>query len=331
MSLYDLAADRLPEEAKPMAESLAHFVSPRMSWRRLRQSRRTRARFVERFFRSEAEFEAYEDEFFGGRIVEICRRATEQVPEGVSIYDAHRDECARLYALVRKYRPKTIVETGVYNGVSTASLLLALHENGSGTLSSLDASPLLVGGRESPDTDETDLVPTERTRYYERGRPSCAEAGTHRLPDGREPGWIVPEDLRDRWNLTVGRSQRELPALLSSAEPIDLFLHDSEHAVSAMLFEFESAWAHLRPGGMVVSFHVDRNDAFQTFASERHCERGRLTYTYNGFEDYASSCSSGYLIKRPGRLFDVEAAAAVDGSVGGKGASADRLAVEATP
>jgi len=301
MSVHDLVGERLPDRAKPAAESLAHLLVPGMSLRKLRESRATRARFVERFFESEAEFEGYEAEFFGGRIVEICRSASDRVPAGASIYDAHMDECVRLYALVRKYRPNTIVETGVYNGVSTASMLLALDENDSGELHSLDASPLLAARGERT---QNGGMPAERVSYYERGRPSCAEAGTQRLPVDREPGWIIPADLRDRWTLTVGRSQRELPGLLASLDPVELFVHDSEHAASAMAFEVELAWEHLVPGGMAVSFHVDRNRVFETFAAERRCERGRLTYTYNGFEDYDSHCCSGYLLKRPGRRFE---------------------------
>lgn len=303
MSIQEIAAARLPERVKPRVKSLVHFIVPRMSWQKLRKVRATREQFIDRFFDSEAAFEAYETEFFGGRIVDICRSATEQIPDDETIYDAHMDECVRLYALVREYRPRTIVETGVYNGVSTASLLLALAENETGELYSLDASPLLGDNGASADDRVDTEIPPDRVRHYERGRPSCAEAGAHRPSGDREPGWIIPDDLRDRWTLTVGRSQRELPNLLATVEPVDLFVHDSEHSAATMLFEFELAWEYLGPGGMAVSTHIDRNQAFDTFVRERRCDSGRLTYTYNGFEDYESACSSGYLIKRPGPLF----------------------------
>lgn len=335
MSVYqraaERAAERLPETLKPAVRSVAHLLAPQMSWQQHRRVGATRERFVDRFFESEAAFEAYESEFFESRIVDVCRSASERVDDDDSIYDAHMDECVRLYALVREYRPRTLVETGVYHGVATTSLLLALAENGEGRLYSIDASPLLTeGGRTGREDDGDadggdDTILHERVPYYERGRPSCAEAGTHRLPDDCEPGWIVPEDLQDRWELTVGRSQRELPALLEAVGPVDLFVHDSEHSIAAMFFEFELAWEHLRPGGMVVSFHVDRNRAFETFAAERPCEHGRLTYTYNGFEDYESACSSGYLLDRTGPLFGGRAdGVRGDGTDGGAGDEDDR-------
>lgn len=294
MAVLEPVADRLPERAKPAAEQVLHLAIPWMSWRKRRRVTATRAAFVERFFESADEFERYESEFFDGRIVDVCRAAASEVPDDESIYDAHMDECVRLYALVRKYRPSTIVETGVYHGVSTTSLLLALAENGVGTLHSLDPTPLLAA-----DADEGDAepVPPDRREHYRRGRPSCAEAGTHRLPDGREPGWIVPADLQEHWKLRIGRSQRTLPDLLADAGEVDLFVHDSEHSRTGMAFEFDLAWEHLSPGGMLVSFHVDRNDAFDAFVAERSCEHGRLTYTYNGLEDYDRACSSAYAIK----------------------------------
>lgn len=309
MGLIETVADRIPERTRPAVMQLAHLVSPRMSWRKRRRVGTTRRAVIDRFFDSEAEFESLETEFFEGRVVGICRSAMERVPDDVSIYDAHMDECVLLYALVRKYRPQTVVETGVYHGVATTSLLLALDENDAGRLYSLDASPLLDdgtagGGVEdgAPDPHRSGdrTFPPGRAEYYRRGRPSCAEAGTHRLPPGRNPGWIVPADLRDRWELSVGRSQTTLPDLLSEVGSVDVFVHDSEHSTTGMCFEFDLAWESLVPEGVLVSLHVGRNDAFETFTAERRCHHGRLTYTYNGFEDYAEPCSTGYAIKPDG-------------------------------
>lgn len=304
MSVYqraaERAAERLPESLEPAVRSVANLLAPRMSWRQHRRAGATRERFVDRFFESEAAFEAYESEFSEGRIADVCRSASEWVDDGRSI-DAHVDECVGLYALVREYRPRTLVETGVYNGVATTALLLALEENGEGELYSIDAAQSLAG-----DGDGDDALLHERVPYYERGRPACTDSGTRRLPEDCDPGWIVPDDLEGRWDLTVGRSQRELPALLEAVGPVDLFVHDSEQAVAATFLELELAWEHLRPGGLVASFHADRNRAFETFAVEHPCEHDRLTYTYDGFVDGydgfedGSTCNSGYLLDTSG-------------------------------
>ncbi|AGN00039.1 hypothetical protein L593_00420 [Salinarchaeum sp. Harcht-Bsk1] len=302
MTLLESVAERVPEDAKPRIDRLAHFVVPWMSWRKRRRVHRTEEAFVDRFFPSPADFEAYEQEFFAGRIVDICRSAAEELSTDGSIYDAHMDECARLYALVREYEPTTIVETGVYHGVSTASLLLALDENDAGTLYSLDPVPLLQGTPQDAEAPALAdgrgaTIAQPRRDYYERGRPSCSEAGTHRIPEDREAGWIVPDDLHDHWDRRTGRSQRDLPGLLDSVGGVDLFIQDSEHSQTGMAFEFDLAWEHLVPGGLLVSFHVDWNDAFDAFVEERGCAHGPLAYTYNGFEDYETACTSAYAIK----------------------------------
>ena len=304
--LLESVSARVPEGAKPRIDRLAHLLVPWMSWRKRRRVERTEEAFVDRFFPSPADFEAYEQEFFSGRIVDICRAAAAEVPEDTTIYDAHMDECARLYALVREYEPTAIVETGVYQGVSTTSLLLALAKNDAGTLYSLDPVPLLEGSAAAAadltavDGDGATITPP-RSEYYERGRPSCSEAGTHHMPEGRDAGWIVPEDLHGYWDRRTGRSQRDLPGLLAEVGDVDLFVQDSEHSQTGMAFEFDLAWEHLVPGGLLVSFHVDWNDAFDAFVSERACQHGPLAFTYNGFEDYETPCTSAYALKPQNR------------------------------
>lgn len=288
VTLLERAADAVPEPAKPTARKWFYVLYPKVSWRKRRKVETTTDAFVERFFESEAEYRDYRTEFFDGRIVDICVQGDQALPEDESVYDAHRDECAKLYALVRKREPDTVVETGVYHGVSTAAILLALDANGTGSLHSIDAATAVDG---------TDGYYGE---YIRRQRPTCAESGTHRLPDDRDPGWILPDDLRERWQFMADRPHHALPDLLLEVGPIDLFFHDSLHSVSGMLFEFELAWERLSPGGLLASCHVGNNDALETFAAEHGCERGLFSFDYNGLEGYDAPCSCGYAIKPEG-------------------------------
>jgi len=59
-----------------------------------------------------------------------------------------------------------------------------------------------------------------------------------------------------------------LPPLLDDLGRIDVFFHDSLHTREHMLFEFERAWAHLKPGGVLVSDDVALrgHDALPSFA-----------------------------------------------------------------
>jgi predicted O-methyltransferase YrrM len=158
------------------------------------------------------------------------------------------DEGLRLYRLLRDVRPRVAVETGVCNGVSTAFLLLALEDNGEGELHSIDLPE--VAGEE-----------------YKQGTFWDGKGGAV-IPPGKEPGWMVPPELRDRWDLVLGRSQEELPPLVERLGAIDCFMHDSEHSYECMSFEFRAAWDALREGGVLVADDVNVNTAWDEFVGE---------------------------------------------------------------
>jgi predicted O-methyltransferase YrrM len=158
------------------------------------------------------------------------------------------DEGLRLYRLLRELRPRVAVETGVCNGVSTAFLLLALEDNGEGELHSIDL-PEIAGEEYDPGT-------------FWDGKGGAV------IPPGKEPGWMVPPSLRDRWKLVLGRSQEELPPLLERLGEIDFFMHDSEHSYECMSFEFRTAWEALRVGGALVADDVNVNAAWDEFARD---------------------------------------------------------------
>ena len=129
------------------------------------------------------------------------------------------------YLLCRLVQPSVVVETGVAYGVSSAFILMALEENGRGTLHSVDLPPLR----------------RRAERFW---------------------GLAVPERLRGRWHLHRGASARVLPRLLGETGTVDLFVHDSLHTLANMRREFECVWPHLRTGGALLADDVERNRAF---------------------------------------------------------------------
>ncbi|MGH7206385.1 MAG: class I SAM-dependent methyltransferase [Nitrospiraceae bacterium] len=151
------------------------------------------------------------------------------------------------YLLVRLMQPKVVVETGVEYGLSSRVMLLAMERNGRGTLHSIDF----------PNQD----IVIESSGFRQRNI----------MPPGRETGWLVPSDLRGRWHLHLGDAKELLPKLLATLEPIDIFVHDSLHSYDHMLFEFRTAWPHLRGGGVICSDDIDANLAFADFAAEVNC------------------------------------------------------------
>ena len=210
--------------------------------------------FVEGVLGGEDVLDRFRAEVEEAQLLEQLQAGYEEywgIVEPSSRYNTGRlgyEEGVRLYALTRKLRPRVAVETGVCNGFSTAFLLLALERNGDGELYSIDL----------PEVAGTDYEPGT---FWE-GKQGAA------IPSGKEPGWMIPAQLRERWQLTMGRSQDELPPLLGRLGTIDLFVHDSEHSYECMDFEFRTVWPVLREGGVLVADDWNWNDAFAELARD---------------------------------------------------------------
>jgi len=150
-----------------------------------------------------------------------------------------------LYALVRVIKPDVVVETGVAAGVSTSFMLAALARNGRGELHSIDL----------PNYEET---------YF----PSLGKSPIAVLPSGKTVGFLIPEGLRPRWHLHRGNTRELLREVLDDLQGVDIFLHDSEHTYETMMFEFETAWPRLKPGGLLLSDDVEWNNSFPDFCHQ---------------------------------------------------------------
>jgi predicted O-methyltransferase YrrM len=145
-----------------------------------------------------------------------------------------------LYLIVRMTAPKVVVETGVFRGISTTFILAALKDNGAGHLYSLDL-PGASYRTDSGAMDESSIGKFTKT------------------------GYLVPEELKNRWTLIEGDVRVTLPRILAEAGQIDLFLHDSEHTYEMMTWEFALAYSHLRKGGLLLSDDISWNAAFADF------------------------------------------------------------------
>jgi predicted O-methyltransferase YrrM len=159
-----------------------------------------------------------------GETRRILRRVHDENPRGAR-WPADSVMARLCYLSCRLIAPEVVIETGVAYGVSSAFILRALEENGSGTLYSVDLPPV--------------------RREYERFW-----------------GIAVPNELRGRWRLYRGSSARVLPHLLEEISTVDLFVHDSLHTHKNMRREFDTIWPHLRNGGLLLADDVERNRAF---------------------------------------------------------------------
>src|SRR5579859_743524 len=170
-------------------------------------------------------------------------KAVSNVPEfpGVLFYsvdDLRLYRCL-LYVVTRAVQPNVFIETGTLNGFGSAFILLALRRNGGGTLYSVD-------------------MPPADARILAQGNPL--------LPAGKAPGWVIPENLRDQHQLHLGPAETLLFELFRDVGPADVFLHDSDHSYTHMMFELAVGWINVRPGGWILCDNVEANQAFGDFA-----------------------------------------------------------------
>ena len=184
----------------------------------------------------ESEFDAAAPEIYA-RLADTARSGGDELAATRAAGHSESSEEGKklLYLSVRALRPRLVVETGPFNGASSTFLLRALDaDDGDGRLLSFDLP------------DATDAL----------GFP---------IPAGREPAWLVPEELRPRFELVLGDTRNTLRPRLAREEGVDVFFHDSLHTTRHMLFEFRVAWRHLRSGGVLVSDDVFWNPAFWLF------------------------------------------------------------------
>lgn len=148
-----------------------------------------------------------------------------------------------IYALVRLLEPDHIIETGVSSGVSSAHFLLGARRNQRGTVHSIDLP-----------------LPQRGLHFSSRESPVA-------LPPGRSSGWAIPPQLRDGWDLRIGRSQSLLPRLVEELPSVGFFLHDSLHTPAHLTFELSTVRPKLVRGAVVLADNtVWTGQAFPRFA-----------------------------------------------------------------
>ena len=158
----------------------------------------------------------------------------------------HRVYYFCLYTMLRILKPEIVLETGVEVGGTTAFILKALEDNNKDTLYSIDF----------PDYELVHIR-------------------------GKEVGFVVPEGLRKRWVLKIGKSNDLLPNILDEINKVDVFLHDSEHSYANMMFEYATVWPYLTEGGLLLSDDISMNKALRDFS--KGLKRKLIKFHPSGF------------------------------------------------
>jgi hypothetical protein len=129
------------------------------------------------------------------------------------------------YALCRIRRPQIVLETGTADGLGTALLLRAVQRNS------------------------------------EEG--SSGRVISFDIRD--DVGWLVRDSsLAERLELQIGDGKVLLPEIVSR-QPIDMFIHDSDHSYEHQTFEMETVFPHCTAGAVVISDDAHGESAFFDF------------------------------------------------------------------
>ena len=186
-----------------------------------------------------------------------------------------------LYSIVKSSMPTNIIETGVATGYSTSLILMALNENNYGLLNSIDyPNYQSISEKILRDLNYKGLP---RTFLTFDGLKSVAgyilKSNYYHIPKGEKSGWVIPTELKGRWDVLIGLSEKLLLNVINKVGSIELFFHDSDHSKRNMLFEFDTIWPHLKENGIIVSDDINLNDAFKEFCNKNVFNRAAI---YNG-------------------------------------------------
>jgi predicted O-methyltransferase YrrM len=140
-----------------------------------------------------------------------------------------------LYIFLRSLKPKIILTTGVATGFQEAIILSALYRNNLGKLLSID-----LPGKKNLLTFNQD-IPENNIGSY------------------------IPEKYKINWKLIVGDAREEIGKIFAN-NSIDVFIHDSNHTVSHMIFEYSIARIFMKESAYVFSDDIlIFNNAFCNF------------------------------------------------------------------
>jgi predicted O-methyltransferase YrrM len=169
-----------------------------------------------------------------------------------------------LYAIVRFFKPKIVVESGSGRGKSSSFIIKAMEDN----------------VLEDETLADSTLIGIEPSRKI-------------------EVGGVIPEYLRHRFrhlDMTVQTYSKGLP----EDYQIDMFLHDSVHRYNHQLWEFETFWPYIRQGGILASHDILYNQSFVDFISSKYVLDGKgiTNFEASEFGVWSVTGNLGFILKR---------------------------------
>lgn len=171
-------------------------------------------------------------------IREIC--STDFISTSLKEQILERQDRAVVASVSTSLRPNAIVETGTSDGLSSIIFLYSLMLNKKGYLYSIDL-PHLSTWTESKNTGIDEV------------------------------GFSIPRQYKGRFVSVLEDSKRSLQRVLLETKP-RIFIHDSLHTVTHMLYEYSMARALMAPKSLIASDDILWNKAFISFCEATGCK-----------------------------------------------------------
>ena len=141
-----------------------------------------------------------------------------------------------IYSLIRNHKPTIVLETGVLHGLTSAWILKALKDNKNGKLISID-------------------LPRREWKNFFGNKPFGPGGQAEFELQNEIPGWIIPDNLKENWELNLGPSSEFLEKILKTNREIDLFIHDTGHSYEVMKFECDLVQKYLNNIDIIIDDH----------------------------------------------------------------------------
>jgi predicted O-methyltransferase YrrM len=153
-----------------------------------------------------------------------------------------------MYFLTRWLKPSVVIETGVAAGWTSVAILAGLEANGSGELYSSDFP------------------------YFRLDSPE------------KYVGYLVPEDVKHRWHLSVEGDRKSVPVFVRTVDRIDLVHYDSDKTADGRRFAMNCLADKLSPDAVIVMDDIQDDIFFRDWvtANEQEAHTFRFEGKYLG-------------------------------------------------
>jgi predicted O-methyltransferase YrrM len=110
-------------------------------------------------------------------------------------------------------------------------------------------------------------------------------------------GELIPEELSSR----VTFINTSIEAFIESdIKKWNFFLHDATHRLSSQLFEYNTFWDRLNPGGILTSHDTEYSTAFTKFVESKYVmdEKGLTCFKESTFGTWGNVGNFGWISKK---------------------------------